>query len=147
MSETKIIRQIYGSVCEDDVSRVRSNSEINSLLQGVDIVRHTKYLRFSWLDHVEHMESEGTPKYLLNGELFGIHRRGRPRKRWFQEMKDNLRQMRIGKCKEKSKERNTWQLTVRETKVLEEYGEGGGEKKKLNWHKCGDFELIAYLLC
>jgi hypothetical protein len=67
MFERKIIRQIYGSVCEDDVSRVRSNSEINSLLQGGDIVRHTKYRRLSWLDHVEHMESEETPKFLLNG--------------------------------------------------------------------------------
>jgi hypothetical protein len=32
--EWKIIRKIYGPVCEDGVWRVRSNSEINSLLQG-----------------------------------------------------------------------------------------------------------------
>jgi hypothetical protein len=59
---------------------VRSNSEINSLLQGEDIVRHAKSFRLSWLSHVEHMESERTPKCLLNGELFGVFRRGRPRK-------------------------------------------------------------------
>jgi hypothetical protein len=37
--ERRAIRKIYGSVCEDGVWRVRSNSEINSLLQGGDIVR------------------------------------------------------------------------------------------------------------
>jgi hypothetical protein len=41
------------------------------------------------------MESERTPKCLLNGELFGVCRRGSPRKRLFQDVKDDLRQMRI----------------------------------------------------
>jgi hypothetical protein len=35
------------------------------------------------------MESERTLKCLLIGELLGIHRRGRPRKRWFQDVKDD----------------------------------------------------------
>jgi hypothetical protein len=40
----KVIRKIYGPVCEDGVWRVRSNSEIHSLLQGEDIVRHANPL-------------------------------------------------------------------------------------------------------
>jgi hypothetical protein len=63
------------------------------------------------------MESERTPKYLLNGELFGVRRRGRARKRWLQDVKDDLRRMRIGKRKEKGQERNTWQLIVKEAKA------------------------------
>jgi hypothetical protein len=69
--ERKIIRKICGSVCEDDAWRVRSNSEINSLLQGEDIVRHAKSLTHSWLGHVERTDSERAQKCLLNGELFG----------------------------------------------------------------------------
>jgi hypothetical protein len=114
--ERKIIRKIYGPVCEDDLWRVRSNSEINSLLQGGNIVRHAKFLRLSWLGHVDHMECERTSKCLLNGELFGVHRRGRPRKRWFQEVKDSLSRKRIGKWKEKAQERNAWRSTVKEAK-------------------------------
>jgi hypothetical protein len=70
---------------------------MNSLLQGEDIARHAKSLRLSWLGHVERMESERTPKCFLNGELFGVRRRGRPRKRWVQDVKNDLRSMRIGK--------------------------------------------------
>jgi hypothetical protein len=36
--ERKVIRKIYSPIYEDDVWWVRSNSEINSLLQGEDIV-------------------------------------------------------------------------------------------------------------
>jgi hypothetical protein len=42
---------------------------------------------------------ERTSKYLLNGEPFGIRRRGRPRKRWLQDVKDELRRVRIGNWK------------------------------------------------
>jgi hypothetical protein len=73
------------------------------------------------------MESDRTPKCLLNCELFEVCRRGRPRKRWFQVVKDDLRRMRIGKWKEKAQERNTWQLIVKEaTKGCGAEKEGGG---------------------
>jgi hypothetical protein len=50
------------------------------------------------------MESDRTLKCLLNGKFFGVSRRERPRKRWFQEVKDDLRCMRIGIWKEKAQE-------------------------------------------
>jgi hypothetical protein len=59
------------------------------------------------------MESRTTPKCLFN-ELFGVRRRGRPRKKWFQDLKDDLKRMRIGKWKRKAQEQNTWRLTVEE---------------------------------
>jgi hypothetical protein len=95
--ERKIIRKICGPVCEDGVWRVRSNSKINSLLQGGYIMKHAKSLTLRWLGHVERMESERIPKSLLNSELCGVRRRGRPRKNWFQDVKDDLRGMRTGK--------------------------------------------------
>jgi hypothetical protein len=88
--ERKVIRKIYSPVRQNGVSRVSSNSEINGLLQREDIVRHAKSLRHSLLGHVECMESERTLKCLLNSELFGVRRRGRPRKSWFQDVKDDL---------------------------------------------------------
>jgi hypothetical protein len=51
--ERKVIRKIYRPVCEDGVWKATSNSEINSLLQGEDVVRQAKSLRLSWLGHVE----------------------------------------------------------------------------------------------
>jgi hypothetical protein len=45
--ERKVIRKIYGPVCEDGVWRVRTNSEINSLLEGEYIMKDAKSLRLS----------------------------------------------------------------------------------------------------
>jgi hypothetical protein len=80
-------------------------------------VRHAKSLRLGWLGHVEHIESKRAPKCLLNDELFGVRKRGRPRKRWLQDVKDDRRRMRIGKWKEKALKRNKWGLIVREAKA------------------------------
>jgi hypothetical protein len=38
MSERKIIRIIYGPVLENNIWRIRHNEEINTLLEGEDIV-------------------------------------------------------------------------------------------------------------
>jgi hypothetical protein len=89
------------------------------LMDRIGYSETRKALRLSWLGHEEHMENEGTPKYLLNGELFGTRRRGRPWKRWLQDVKDDLRRMMIGKWKEKAQERNTRLLIVKKTKVYQ----------------------------
>jgi hypothetical protein len=102
--ERKIVRKIYGPVCEGGVWRVRSISESNCLLQREDIVRHAKYFRLSWLVMWSVWRVRGTPKCLLNCELFGVRRRRRPRKRWFHDVHDDLRRIRIGKSKEKAQE-------------------------------------------
>jgi hypothetical protein len=52
-----------------------------------------------------------------NSELFGVRRRGRTKKRWLQDVKDDQRILRIGKWKEKAQERNTWRLTVKEAEA------------------------------
>lgn len=39
-------------------------------------------------------------------------------KRWFRDVKGDLRRMRTGKWKEKAQERNTWLLIVKKAKDL-----------------------------
>jgi hypothetical protein len=68
---------------------------------------------------MERMDSERTPKRLLNGELFGVLRRARPRKRWFQDVKDDIRRLKIGKWKEKAQERNAWLVIVKAARAHE----------------------------
>jgi hypothetical protein len=80
-------------------------------------VRHVRSLRLSWLGHVERMESERALICLLNGELLGVRRRGRPRKMWFRDVKNDLRRIRIDKWKEKAQEQNPWRLIVKEAKA------------------------------
>jgi hypothetical protein len=56
MYERKMIRRIYGPVMENNVWRVRYNEEINTLVNGEDVVRIIKSQRIRRLGHVERME-------------------------------------------------------------------------------------------
>jgi len=115
--ERRIIRKIYGPICENGLWRVRHNLEINDLLQGKDIVRHIKSLRLSWLGHLERMENERSPKNILNGEIIGVRRRGRPKKRWLQNVWDDINTMRVTGWREKARDRDIWRRIVKEAKA------------------------------
>jgi hypothetical protein len=78
--------------------------------------------------------------------FFGFRRRGRPRKRWLQDVRDHLRRMRIGKWKEKAQERNTWPLIVKKPKATK----GGRAEKQEDGYanKCkrtdvSDFNVLV----
>ena len=44
----------------------------------------------SWLGHLERMEEDRMPKKIFTEELEGTRRRGRPRKRWKEEVERDL---------------------------------------------------------
>ena len=90
--------------------------EINDPFQGKDIVRHIKSFRLSWLGHLERMENERSPKN-INGEIIGVRRRGRPKKRRLQNVWDDINTMRVTGWTEKARDRDIWRRIVKETKT------------------------------
>jgi hypothetical protein len=71
---------------ENNVWRIRYNEELNILMKGGDIVRFIKSQRIRWLGHVERMEDNAMPKRMLKGRLYSKRRKGRPRKRWLEDV-------------------------------------------------------------
>jgi transposase len=58
--------------------------------KGENIVKWIKRQRISWLGHLERMEVDRIPKKVFTQELEGTRRRGRPRKRWKEEVERDL---------------------------------------------------------
>lgn len=58
-------------------------------MEGYDIVRHIKLQRIRWLRHVERMEEDRMPKKIYKEKLFTKKRRGRPRKKWIDDVKED----------------------------------------------------------
>jgi len=54
--------------------------------KGENVVKWIKGQRISWLGHLERMEEGRMPKKIFTQELKGTRRRGRPRKRWKEEV-------------------------------------------------------------
>ena len=90
----RILRKIFGPVQNEDGSwRIRMNYELNKLIEKADIVRFIKSRRIAWLGYVMRMDDKRTPKRILEWKPIGTRIRGRPRKRWIVDIKEDMQIM------------------------------------------------------
>ena len=63
-------------------------------------IKWIKGQRLSWLGHLERMEEDRMPKKIFTQELKGTRRRGRPRKRWNEEVERDLQVLGVRRWRE-----------------------------------------------
>jgi hypothetical protein len=85
-----MFRRIYGPKYENGEWKTRTNRELEDMSKGENTVKWIKGQSIIWLDHLERMEENKMPKMIFSQELEGRRRRGRPRKRWKEEVERNL---------------------------------------------------------
>jgi len=73
--------------------------------KGENIVKWIKGQRISCLGHLERMEDDRMPQNTFTQELEGTRRRGRPRKRWKEEVEIDLQVLGVRRCRELVAER------------------------------------------
>jgi hypothetical protein len=101
---------------EDGFWRIRVNYELNNQIKNADIVRFVKSKRMAWLGHVMRMEEKIIPKRVLEWKPIGRRNRGRPRKRWIEDIKD-IQIMGIRGRRELCKERAEWKKIIEKAKT------------------------------
>jgi hypothetical protein len=94
--ENRVLRRIFGPKREEDGPwRKVHNDELHSLNSSPNIVRVIKSRRMRWTGHVARM-GEGRGSYrLLVGRPEGKRPLGRPRRRWEDNIKLDLREIGI----------------------------------------------------
>jgi len=85
--------------------------------KGENIVKWIRGKRISWLGHLERMEEDRMPKKIYTQELEGTRKRGRPRKRWKEEVKRDLQALGVRRCGELVAYREKWKDIVRQGKA------------------------------
>jgi hypothetical protein len=73
--------------------------------KGENIVKWTKGQRISWLGHLERMEEYRMPKKIFSQELEGPRRRGRPRKKWKEDVERDLQVLGVMRWRELATDR------------------------------------------
>jgi hypothetical protein len=63
------------------------------------------------------MEEDRMPKKIFTQKLEGTRRRGRPRKRWEEEVERDLQVLRVRRWKELVTDRKKWSVIVRQAKA------------------------------
>ena len=90
------MRKIFGPVQnEDGFWRIRMNYELNDPIKTADIVRFVKRKRMAWLGHVMRMKGKRISKTVLERKPTGTRNRGRPRKRWIEDIEEDIQIMGI----------------------------------------------------
>jgi hypothetical protein len=94
--ENRVLRRIFGPKREEDESwRKLHNDELHSLYSSPNIVRVIKSRRMRWAGHVARL-GEGRGVYrVLVGRPEGKRPLGRPRRRWEDNFKMDLREVGI----------------------------------------------------
>jgi hypothetical protein len=114
----KVLRKIYGPVCENGEWRIRTNTELMELYEDLDIVTEVKRMRLRWLGHMERMSDDRSTKKLYSNKPEGLKLVGKPRKRWLDEVEQNLKQMGVRGWRRRAQNREEWRSILKEAKVL-----------------------------
>jgi hypothetical protein len=125
------LRKIYGPVKDQDNWRIRTNSELDTLTGGVNIVCYIKAQRLRSFGHIQRMEDDRMVK-LTNWKPFGKRPAGRPKNRWIDGILKDTQVLKVKNWKELIGNRKEWNNLVEKAKTHPRFGGGGGWKAPLS---------------
>jgi hypothetical protein len=96
--ENRVLRRIFGSKRDEVTGEWRKlhSEELHNLYSSSDIIRQLKSRRMRWAEHVARMGEEGRVYKVLVGKPEGKRPLGRPRSRWEEGVRIDLREIGLG---------------------------------------------------
>jgi hypothetical protein len=90
---------------------------LNELIRNADIVKFIKSRSMYWIGHVMRMVGWRIPRRILEWKPIGSRIRGRPRKRWIEDVEEDFRAMGIRGWRKLSKGRTEWKKITEKAKT------------------------------
>jgi hypothetical protein len=96
--ENRVLRRIFGPKRDEVTGEWRKlhNEELHNLYSYPDIIRQVKSRRMRWAGHVARMGEERKVYKVLLGKPEGKRPLGRPRRRWEDWIRMDLREIGLG---------------------------------------------------
>ncbi|KAJ4433943.1 hypothetical protein ANN_16262 [Periplaneta americana] len=93
--ENKVLRKIFGAKRDEVTGEWRKlhNAELHTLYSSPDIIRNIKSRRLRWAGHVARMSESRNAYRVLVGRPEGKRPLGKPRRRWEDNIKMDLREV------------------------------------------------------
>jgi hypothetical protein len=93
--ENRVLRRIFGPKIDEVTGEWRKlhNEVLHNLCSSPNIIRMVKSRRMRWAGHVASMGEKGNAYRLLVGRPEGRRPLGRPRRRWVDNIKIDLREI------------------------------------------------------
>jgi hypothetical protein len=93
--ENRVLRRIFGPKRDEVTGECRKlhNEKLHNLYSSPDIIRQVKSRRMRWAGHVARMGEERKVYKILVGKPEGKRALGRPRRRWEDGIRMDLREI------------------------------------------------------
>ncbi|XP_050449696.1 uncharacterized protein LOC126850596 [Cataglyphis hispanica] len=92
----KMLRRIFvANKIGENEYRKKRNSKLYELFDDTDVVAHIRSDRLRWLGHIYRMEDQKNPCKILFGDIHRGRPNGRSRNRWWDEVRDDLKLLRL----------------------------------------------------
>jgi hypothetical protein len=115
--ERRILRRKFGPTQKANGEwRLKTNEELENIIRHGNIVRHIKSKRLSWLGHVERMPDERVAKSIYKWKPYARRPKGRPRLRWEDDVRNDLRKMGVKSWRLRVQERKQWNEIIEQAK-------------------------------
>jgi hypothetical protein len=112
--ERKILRKIFGPSRNYDGTW----RELDNPIKGRNIVNFTKAQRISWLGHISRMEAGRTVKRIYEWLPHAIRNRGRPKIRWKDDVREDLKVLGIYSWTTRTQNISTWKEIIEQAKAF-----------------------------
>jgi hypothetical protein len=119
--ERKILRKIFGPTKEDNcIWRIKTNMELNELIKHRNIINYVKSQRLSWFGQINRMPETSVVRKIYKRKPFTGRPAGRPKSRWEDDVRNDMRRMQLVNWPEHVQDRLKWKVIVEKTKPLAE---------------------------
>lgn len=117
--ERKVLRRIYGPKYDDNLGGWRQlmNFEIREIQEGPQLSGWIKAQRLRWLGHVWRMPMERVVRRTVTQTPEGRRPPGRPRGRWMDNVKEDLKKLKVRNWANLTQNRDEWRHVVEEAKA------------------------------
>jgi hypothetical protein len=115
--ERKILRKIYSPIRDQFGRRIRNNYEPQALYIKPNIGPTIKARRLEWAGHLVRMSDDRTVKKVSVGKPDGRRKVGRPKLKWLDCIKNDLKFMGVKRWRKKSEDRSVWAIILKEALV------------------------------
>jgi len=105
--ERKILRKIFGPTKEaNGIWRIKTNKELDELIKHRNIINYVKVQRLSWFEHTNRMPEISIVKRIHKWKPFTGRPPGRPKSRWDDDVRNDLKKMKLVKWAEQEQGRS-----------------------------------------
>jgi hypothetical protein len=119
--ERKILRRIFGSAKERNGTwQIKTKEELNKLIQNKNVISYIKAQRLGWLGHVHRMPDDRMIKKVYEWKPMSTRTLGRPKTRWENDVRNDLKTMRIHNWRDCIQDRCKWKEVVEKARTFNE---------------------------